>query len=213
MANTGDRLTRVFQAIGLCSPYIAVLVGVFIFKNIFPAVLFYHAVLLICITGINKSNAVKLLYKGYHGCIGPLVCLGGLLPGIVIIYCWPVAKPEEANLSELFSMLSLNKELFAVFAVYACLINPFLEESFWRGCFKSRSVLPTPVDALFAGYHAIAVYPAVKPVFAVFLFFVMTFVGWLFRYLYNFTGGLLIPLLTHIIADIAILYAFWMIMQ
>jgi hypothetical protein len=39
------------------------------------------------------------------------------------------------------------------------------------------------------------------------------FVGWIFRNIYRLTSGLVIPLLTHIVADIAILYALWKIMQ
>ncbi|MHC4553565.1 MAG: CPBP family glutamic-type intramembrane protease [Planctomycetota bacterium] len=208
-----EQTHRIFRALGICSPYLAVLAGVFILKNGLLAVLLYHAVLLVCIIAINKIHALKLLIKGCHGCVGPLICLGGLLPAVVIIYFWPLAKLPDVNLSEVFSSLNLNKQLFGIFAVYSCIVNPFMEESFWRGCFKNNSLFPAPVDMLFAAYPALVIYPVVKLPFVVLLFAALTFVGWLFRTLYNFTGGLLIPLMTHIIADIAILYAIWKIMQ
>jgi hypothetical protein len=44
-------------------------------------------------------------------------------------------------------------------------------------------------------------------------FVTLMFVGWIFRNIYRLTSGLVIPLLTHIVADIAILYALWKIMQ
>ena len=73
--------------------------------------------------------------------------------------------------------------------------------------------MPGPVDAFFAGYHAIVLIPVIKPVFVGLAFLALMFVGWAFRNIYRLTGGLAIPLLTHIVADVAILYAVWKLMQ
>jgi len=198
---------------GIASPYLAVILGVFFFKSGLFAVLLYHLVLAICIVGINRSKAIKLLVSGFRRHIGPLICLGGLLPGVVIFFLWPIAKLEPVDLAQLMESVSLTNTSFMVFALYACFVNPFLEESFWRGCFKPASWRPGPIDALFAGYHAIILIPVVKPVFVLLSFMALTCVGWIFRNIYRLTGGLAIPLLTHIVADIAILYAVWKIMQ
>lgn len=203
----------VFQTVGICSPYIAVLLGVFLLRNGFLAVLLYHLALLPCIIRINKSSAIKLLFKGFHRIAGPLICLGGLVPGIVILYLWPLVRGEQVDLAKTLATLNLNGQLFIFFAAYAYLVNPFLEESFWRGCFKNETRRPNAIDMLFAGYHALAVFPVLKLPFVCFVFAAMTVVGWLFRTLYRHTGGLLTPLLLHIIADISILYAIWKIMQ
>ena len=198
---------------GVISPYLAVLLGVFYLKNGFLSVLFYHLILLICIIGINRAKAIKLIVTGFHRYIGPLICLGGLLPGVVILLLWPTAKSESVKIAQLFESINLSGTSFIVFALYACFVNPFLEESFWRGCFKNQTLWPNTVDMLFAGYHALAVFPVLKAPFVVLVFLAMTFVAWFFRTLYRLTGGLAIPLLTHIIGDIAILYTLWKIMQ
>ena len=200
------------KSIGIGSPYFAVVIGVFLFINGFAAVLFYHIVLAAAIA-THKINPVHFLLKGFRPVIGPLICLGGLLPGVVILLLWAFAKQESVDLSDIFLMLNLHGRLFTLFAVYACLVNPILEESFWRGCLKNNSRCPSGVDMLFAGYHALAVFPVLKPVFVVFVFTAMVFVGWLFRSLYRLTGGLFVPLMTHIIADIAILFAIRKIIQ
>jgi membrane protease YdiL (CAAX protease family) len=142
-----------------------------------------------------------------------LICLGGIVPGIVILYLWPIAKQEQTELSEILAMLNLKNVSFILFAIYASIVNPFLEESFWRGCFNSGALHPNVIDMLFAGYHALVVSPVLKAPFVLLVFLAMIFVGWFFRMLYRITGGLAIPLLTHIIADIAILFAIWRIMQ
>ena len=201
------------KSCGIASPYFAVILGVFFFKNGLFAVLLYHLILLICIITINRSQTPKLLISGFHRHVGPLICLGGLLPGIVILLLWPFAKQESVDLTQLMKSVNLTNTSFAVFALYSCFVNPLLEESFWRGCFKPGSWIPSYIDALFAGYHAIVLIPVVKPTFVLLSFMALMCVGWLFRNIYRLTGGLLIPLLTHIIADIAILYAVWKIMQ
>jgi membrane protease YdiL (CAAX protease family) len=198
---------------GMASPYLAVILGVFFFKNGLIAVLLYHLILLICIIGINRSQALNLVKSGFHRHVGPLICLGGLLSGMVIFYLWPFSKQETVNLAQIMESVSLANTSFTVFALYACLINPILEESFWRGCFKSGPWFPNPIDVLFAGYHAILLIPVIKPIFVLLSFVALMCVGWVFRNIYRLTGGLAIPLLTHIVADIAILYAIWKIMQ
>ena len=201
------------RAAGIISPYLAVILGVFIFKSGLFAVLLYHFILAVCIIGINRSQTLKLIKSGFHRYIGPLICLGGLLPGMAILFLWPYAKQQTADLAQLMNSVNLTSTSFTVFALYACLINPFLEESFWRGCFKPASWRPGPVDALFAGYHAVVLIPVFTPVFVGLSFLALMFVGWAFRNIYRLTDGLAIPLLTHIIADIAIFFAVWKIMQ
>ena len=202
-----------FKTCGVVSPYLAVFLGVFYFNNGLFAVLLYHLILLICIIGINRSQAVKLLASGFHQHFGPLICLGGLLPGVIILFLWPFAKQETVDLAQLMESVDLKNTSFVVFALYACFVNPFLEESFWRGCFKPGLWSLNPVDALFAGYHAVVLIPVIQPVFVLLSFTALMCVGWIFRNIYRLSGGLAIPLLTHIVADIAIFYAVWKIMQ
>ncbi len=213
MSKPTHRFGLFFKILGISSPYLAVLLGVFLLKNGFGAVVFYHLVLFVCVAAINKSNAMKLLSKGFQRYPDLLICLTGLVPGVIILYLWPIAKLEQVDLSQTLAMLNLDSQLFKLFAVYACLVNPFLEESFWRGCFKNDTRWPSFVDVLFAGYHGLAVFPVLNTGFVLFIFAAMVFVGWIFRTLYRVTGGLLIPLVTHIIADIAILWALWKIIS
>jgi len=185
--------------------------GIYILKNILIATLLYHIMLLICIYGIARFDIIKLFIKGAKWPLGPAFCLSGLTAGGVILYLGPIARLEQVDLAKTLASLNLDRQWYLIYAVYACLVNPFLEEAFWRGCFKNNSLLPNPIDALFSGYHALVVIPVLRTPYIVLLFLAMLGVGWLFRILYRVTGGLLIPLLTHFVADIAILYAIWKI--
>lgn len=213
MAEFNDPKTRLFQTAGIMAPYIAVLVGVFWLKNVLLAVLFYHAVLLVCIFGISRLGIFKQLAAGVHRFLTPLFILGGLTTGVIILVFWPLAVRSSVDLSHLLALLRLGPPWFLIFAAYACLVNPILEEAFWRGGFENRSPRPTAVDAAFAAYHALAVVPILKPHFVLLVFAAMTFVAWLFRALARRTGGLLTPYLVHLAADIAILAALWSIIR
>ena len=79
-----------FKICGAVSPYLAVVLGVFYFKNGFLAILLYHLLLLICIIGINRAKAFKLIKSGFNWHIGPVICLGGLLPGVLIFFLCPL---------------------------------------------------------------------------------------------------------------------------
>lgn len=202
----------ILKICGIASPYLAVLLWLFYFKNAFVSVLLYHLLLFICILGINGKKAIQLLASGFDRKTSWL-CLGGLLPTIVILMVWPIAKVESVDIADLFELVGLSKIAFCVFAFYACLVNPFLEESFWRGCFQPTLKRPAFIDLFFGGYHAIIVIPVLKLPFVILTFALMACVSWIFRNIYRLAGGLAIPLGIHIIADIAILAAVWKIIQ
>lgn len=201
---------RAFQILGVCSPYLAVLVGIYRSENGFLAVVLYHLILLICIVALDKSNPFTRLLQGYHRYLGPL-CIGGLLPGILILFLWPSLTTGRIKLSCFLFTLRFDETLFIIFALYVCLVNPILEESFWRGCFTPGTLMPNYIDAFFAGFHLLIISRLVKLPYMVCAFLGLAFVGWFFRLIYRHTGGLLIPWLTHLIADAAILFAVWKI--
>lgn len=213
MSSAGFNPKLFFQTLGILSPYIAVLGGVFLLGNMMIAVLFYHITLLVCITAIIRSNGVGVALKGFHRILGPAICLGGVVPGVIILYLWPYAKLDTVTMPQIFSQLHLSKQLFMYSAGYACLVNPVLEELFWRGSFQSGGLRPAKIDAAFSGFHCLAVLPVLKWPFILFIFLALTFVGWLFRVLFHRTGGLLIPLLTHFIADAAIMVSIWRVLN
>ncbi|MHC4372956.1 MAG: hypothetical protein ACYSTO_02065, partial [Planctomycetota bacterium] len=73
-----------FKTCGIVSPYLAVFLGVFYFKNTLFALLLYHLTISICIIEINGVTALKLIKSDPLRHISRLICLSGLLPGVVI---------------------------------------------------------------------------------------------------------------------------------
>jgi len=113
-----------------------------------------------------------------------------------------MARPG-VDLSALLSQWGITGSTAWVFAVYSVTLHPVLEETFWRG------MLPDQLwsDALFAGFHLLVLAPLVHAVWLPPVFIVLLTASGIWRYFARETGGLLIPVLTHALADLGVLLA------
>ncbi len=94
---------------------------------------------------------------------------------------------------------------------YFSLINPLLEEYFWRAFLGSDTKGFYIGDLLYAGYHALVLINKVSYFTIIFSIACLTFVGWLWRKIKREDDGLLAPVLGHMAADISILTAVYLI--
>ena len=95
-----------------------------------------------------------------------------------------------------------------LFAVQLCLLNPLLEELFWRGLFFSDRKRPAATDFCYAAFHIFALLPFMPAMQAVFATIGLVGVGYFLRQLARFqNGSLILPLLWHALADIAVVVA------
>jgi membrane protease YdiL (CAAX protease family) len=123
--------------------------------------------------------------------------------GAVLYAVWPLVAPET-EISTKLAALGVTKTSWTWFAVYFCAANPLIEEFLWRGLLGSDDTRVHPNDLLFAGYHGLVVAAFVSPIWALPVIAVCVFAGWLWRMLRVQSGGLLLPILTHIVADVSI---------
>jgi hypothetical protein len=95
--------------------------------------------------------------------------------------------------------------------VYFSLVNPFVEEYFWRGVLGSNSKKLHIGDVVFAGYHALILWGRVYPLSILFAVIILTSAGWLWRQFSREDDGLLAAVLGHMVADFSILMViYWM---
>ncbi len=107
--------------------------------------------------------------------------------------------------------VGLSGYSWLLFVFYHALVNPWLEEVFWRGFLGSRAMYPTTEDLLFAGYHI--------PIMALFLgwpwlipaFSVLLISAWFWRWLARKCNGLVVPALSHLAGDASVMAALWVI--
>ncbi|MBN2511738.1 MAG: hypothetical protein JXB18_02260 [Sedimentisphaerales bacterium] len=170
----------------------------------------YHAILALCVCIVNRAM-VSELTKGFSLPQSFLFGFAALLCGLVIYWFWPHAKTDTVDLSAVLHNYKLDGFAGGLFAAYSILVNPILEELFWRGCFNPSPRKPAFIDLAFAGYHGLALNLVLQPAYVIAVIILLIGVSWLFRHLKLANRGLAIPYIMHLAADISIIASIWML--
>ncbi len=137
------------------------------------------------------------------------VAFTGLLAGLGLWIAWPLTG-IPADYPARIVALGLRGDNWLPFIAYFTLVNPFLEEIYWRGIFGSDSRLPQPVDFLFAGYHVIIMALFASPLWSLIGFLILAGAGWLWRQVSRHAKSLLPAALFHMLADFSILVVLYL---
>jgi Type II CAAX prenyl endopeptidase Rce1-like len=190
-------------------PYFAVWAGLFLFKSAWLAIIGFHASILLGLSGVLPKIPVNILFKGKSFqwvLINVLLCSAS---GIGLYFLW--GRLDIApDLSAQLVSLGLTSSSWFAFITYFTLVNPCMEEYFWRGVLGSNSKKLYIGDLVYAGYHAIILWGRVNPFSILLVLVVLTSAGWFWRQLAREEDGLFAAVLGHMLADFSILMAvYW----
>jgi membrane protease YdiL (CAAX protease family) len=125
---------------------------------------------------------------------------------MVLYFLWDVFG-FASDLSAQVASLGLNALNWPVFIAYFALVNPWIEEYFWRGWLGSESKSLHTSDFLYAGFHGLILVNKVVTGSIIFGLSVLIVAGWFWRQVAREDGGLLTPVIGHMAADFTILVA------
>lgn len=200
-----------FKLAGISIPYIAILVGLFAFRNAFVAIGIYYCGIIILMYFDKQSGVLKSFVSGWKWTIAITATLAGGFSGAIVFYGWNFAKLSDANLTEILATYGLQGSSIYIFVIAAITLNPLLEELFWRGYLEDARKGPIWIDAAFAGYHVPALLLVIRPLMATLAFIALCGAGWGLRLIKNRLDGLLVPYLAHLAADVSIIAAIYFI--
>ncbi|HNK63334.1 MAG TPA: CPBP family intramembrane metalloprotease [Anaerolineales bacterium] len=185
-------------------PYLAVWVGLFVFKNVWLALVGFHLAIGLALILLRATlpfdTLIKNQQRGYI-LASMLICI---LSGLGLLLLWNVLGVAN-DLHEQLIPLGLNERTWAGFIAYFTLVNPWVEEYFWRGVLGSDTSWIYIGDLIFAGYHTMILWEKVPFSSILIALVALVFAGWFWRQLYWRDGGLLAPVLGHMAADLSIL--------
>jgi hypothetical protein len=191
-------------------PYITISIGLLVFHSAWLAILSYHTgmvvILLLSRTGVD----IRRSYKSNNFCFPLISALVGAGSGILLFTLWPLfAIPDDIN--SYIQNIGLNKGSWPVFLGYFVLVNPWLEEYYWRGYLATDTKGITPNDLLFSGYHLIVLAGYIETIWLIVVFVCLTVGAWFWRQMNRLNGGLLASTVSHMAADITVIFTIYYI--
>lgn len=189
-------------------PYAAMLVGLVLLDGGWIAFLLYHGGVIAAMRGTRprRSDAGPPRWRPPTWML-PAAIGFGALGGVLTDLLWPVLVPGDLTSATraYLAHLGLVGPAFWTFVAYHALVNPVIEERFWRRHLVSGHPGLHPGDIAFAGYHLVVLAPLLPLVWLAVTMVVLTVAAWTWRRIAVATGSLALPIASHLAADAAIM--------
>jgi hypothetical protein len=193
-------------------PYLAVWAGLFLFQNAWLAMFGLHIAILLVLAFSHPNVSAAILFKSRNIKWIIFNILFCSVSGIVLHYLLPWFV-SSANLTAQLSKLGLNRFNLPVFIAYFSLVNPVIEEYFWRVSLGNETKGFYIGDLLYAGYHVIVLINQVPILMTLLAMVCLTFIGWFWRQVKREDGGSLAPVLGHMAADLSVMLAVYLLIR
>ncbi len=184
--------------------YLTVAAGLFLAHSAWGTLLAFHLGIIISLLLAKPDVSPALLFKSTDK---KWIVLSVLLCGSsgICVYLLRSRFGIAQDLSTQLQAIGLRASTWPLFIAYFSLVNPLIEEYFWRGYLGSPRTGFHIYDAVFAGYHVFLLLGKVPVSSILFALVVLTLAGWFWRQVIRRDHGLLAAVLGHMSADFSIL--------
>lgn len=185
-------------------PYITIGVGLLVLHNAWIAIVSYHLLMAVVLILNRRQLFLKPIPERRDLKILILMAFLGGAGALLLYLLWPLLGiPGDINL--FLQQIRLTHIIWPYFILYFIMINPWLEELYWRGYLSSGSKRITLNDVLFSGYHILVLAGKIDIIWLISVFILLIVVAWFWRQANTRTQGLAPSIISHIVADASII--------
>jgi hypothetical protein len=190
-------------------PYLTVAIGLFWVQSALITLLGFHFAIILSLVLARSQFPVKVLFQSRDirwVVLNILLCSSS---GISLYFFWTYFR-ATSDLSAHITSFGLTRTTWPVFISYFVLVNPWIEEYFWRGYLGSSTRGLYPSDFLYSGFHGLILRGNLQTSAVLYSLVVLVLAGWFWRQVARADHGLLAPVLGHMAADFTILMAIYL---
>lgn len=188
-------------------PYATVLIGIYLLRNVWIAILGYHMGVAIFLLFSRDRRSGEPRPADKSSLLTAFNIAVGLCTGILLYALWPLLG-ISANFGARLNVLGLTSWL--AFGIYYCVVNPIVEELFWRKSLETDSRFPAWNDFMFAGYHMLVLALFIRWEWLIASYILLVFASWMWGQSSRLKHGFSIIIASHLLADIGIIIVAYM---
>ncbi len=192
----------------LIMPYAVMLVGLHGIGSAWGAMLAYHAIAVVWM-GRSRGRVFRLLTAGRDARFLAVAIVFGAIGGLLMHALAPwldANRSLHAMMQDALATYGFGERSWIAFAAYHGIVNPVVEEAYWRGWLGSPARGLRIEDVAFAGYHLVVLAPFIEPIWLGVSLVSLTAAAWLWRRARVHTGGLAPAVASHMAADVSIMW-------
>jgi hypothetical protein len=179
-----------------------------VLHNAWIAIFAYHLGMIAVLLIAGTKNPFREFIKTSDIRLS-LITIGlGAGGGILLYFLWPFLTVPN-NISVYLENIGLTESTWPLFLAYHILINPWIEEYYWRRYLGSELKRLVSNDLLFAGYHILVLAGNMDVVWLVACFVVLSGAAWFWRQATRVSQGLFSSTASHFAADLTVMLAIY----
>ena len=194
-------------------PYVAVLLGMYLFHNAWLTILLYHAGVIAFLLYRKPSGVWHRMWAGMKSPLLVPGILGCALAAPILYFMWPWFASSNPVLPAWMAHYGLSGLAWTLLIPYFSIVHPILEEVHWRGISPERITWICWQDFLFAGYHVLVLFQVIRAPWLFFVFSILLGSSVFWRWTVARYGGYGIAIASHVAADTAVIIGVQFLLQ